>query len=153
MTIKISQLCTLLALAGGFLHAAGEEEHLSRRVQAHLTIRDLPAAVVEARQALQHYPNVSILHEAFIRALACAGEEGRMSQAWENYVKLFPDKALNRELIEEMAWGVLHKAAHSSSLIMRQMALLAALFSQIQRALPFWRRACVIQIMRCVRSR
>lgn len=130
MIMTIAKFFVLFAIAVSVLHAANEEDPLARRVQSHLTVRDLPAAVIEAQQALAHYPDSASLLEGYIRALARMGDERRMLLAWESYVNLFPSKALNRELIEEMAWGVLNKASHSSSFVMRQMALLAAFFSQ-----------------------
>lgn len=102
----------------------------ARRIQAHLTIRDYPGAIEEAERALVLYPQAPLLYEGYIKALACLGDEKKMVQAWEIYSEKFYDKALNRELIEEMAWGVLLKASHSSSLIMRQMALMAAFFTK-----------------------
>lgn len=124
------QFFAFFALAVCILHAAADEEFLARRVQAHLAIGDLPEAVAQARFALVKYPQSAILHPCYIQALARLGDERRMLQAWAAYIKLFPDQSLNRELIEEMSWGVLNKASQSSSLVMRQMALLAAFFSQ-----------------------
>lgn len=121
-------VCTLFLW--GYVCADVEEDRLGRRVQAHLTIRDFSIASEEARQALILYPQSIFLHESYIRALAKLGDEKKLLQAWETYVQQFPDKSMNRELIEDMAWGVLYKASHSSSLVMRQMALLAAFFSQ-----------------------
>lgn len=106
------------------------EEDLSRRIQAHLTIRDHTVAVKEAQNALFLYPKSDILYQDYIRALAKLGNEKQMLQAWDAYVQQFPNKEMNRELIEEMAWGILNKASISSSIIMREMALLAAFFSQ-----------------------
>lgn len=120
----------LIAFGWDVLHAASDEERLARRIQAHLTVRDYSVAVEEAQQALILYPQSAPLYEGSIRALAKLGEEKKLMQVWENYVQRFPDKAMNRELIEEMAWGILQKASHSSSIIMREMALLAAFFSQ-----------------------
>lgn len=112
------------------LHSSDEEEYLIRRIQAHLTIHDDSVAVEEAKRALSIYPQSAALHEGYIRSLARVGDEKKLLQAWEVYIQRFPDKNLNRELIEEMAWGVLQKASHSSSIIMRNMALLAAFLSQ-----------------------
>jgi HEAT repeat protein len=111
-------------------NSSNEEERLVRRIQAHLVIHDDFAAVEEAQQALNLYPQSAALHEGYIRSLARIGDEKKLLQAWDVYVQRFPDKKLNRELIEEMAWGILQKASHSSSIIMRDMALLAAFFSQ-----------------------
>lgn len=110
--------------------ADADEQSRARKIQSHLSIQDAPEAVLEARSALKEFPHSSLLHENYIRALASAGDEKRMIQAWESYQEIFSDEPLNRVLIEEMAWGVLTKASFSSSLVMRQMALLAAFFSQ-----------------------
>lgn len=114
----------------GLLQAIPEENLLARRVQAHLSLQDFQVALEEAQQALKLYPQSAVLHEKYIQVLAALGYEKEMLSAWETYIQLFPDKALERGLIEEMAWGVLTKASTSSSLIMREMALLAAFFSQ-----------------------
>ena len=121
---------SLFVFWGYSLHAVPDEERLTRLIQAHLTIRDHPAAIEEAQQALLLYPQSASLHEGYIRALAKSGEEKKLLRAWDAYVRRFPGKAMNRELIEEMAWGILNKAFNSSSIIMREMALLAAFFSQ-----------------------
>lgn len=129
------RLCsfTLIFIVFGqcaFLQSLEEEKRLTRRIQAHLQLQDYTIAVQEAEEALIFYPSSVSLHEEYIRSLAQLGDERKLIQAWENYVKQFPDQALNRELIEGMAWGILKKASSSSSIIMREMALLAAFFSQ-----------------------
>lgn len=123
-------LVTVLLTAHLPLQSLEEDERLARRVQANLVIKDYSIAVLEAQKALSFYPQASILHEGYIRALAKVGNEKTLLQAWDLYVQRFPEKKLNRELIEEMAWGILQKASFSSSIIMREMALLAAFFSQ-----------------------
>jgi HEAT repeat protein len=123
-------LSLLIFLQSCFLHGAVDEEYLTRRIQDHLTILDYPSAIEEAQQALFLYPHSASLHEGYIRALAKSGDEKKMLASWDAYLQEFPGKALNKELIETMAWGILHKASRSSSIIMREMALLAAFFSQ-----------------------
>jgi HEAT repeat protein len=119
-----------IILWGSSLLAISEEDRLMRRIQAHITIQDYKSAVEEAQQALVLYPESVSLHEGYIRALAKSGEEKQLLEAWDRYVQRFPNKAMHRELIEEMAWGTLQKASHSSSIVMREMSLLAAFFSQ-----------------------
>jgi HEAT repeat protein len=122
------------------LQAATEEELLARRIQAHLSIRDDTVAIEEAQRALLLYPHSIPIHEGYIRALARSGEEKKLLQAWSVYVQQFPSKAMNRELIEEMAWGILQKASNSSSIIMREMALLAAFFSREAKGVTILRQ-------------
>lgn len=129
MQIRVLTLI-LSTLWISYLGADLAEERLVKRVYAHLTVQDFILASEEARQALLLYPQSAPLYEGYIRALAKMGEEKRLLQAWEMYSQQFPDQSMNRELIEDMAWGILYKASHSSSIIMREMALLAAFFSQ-----------------------
>lgn len=112
------------------LESSEEGIRLARRIQAHLTIQDYLPAIEESQKSVSLYPQSSLLQEGYIRSLAKIGDEKKMLQAWDMYVQRFPEKKLNRELIEEMAWGVLLKASHSSSIIMRDMALIAAYFSR-----------------------
>jgi len=107
-----------------------EIERLASRIHAHFTLYDYSSAYQEALHAIHRFPQSEILQAYYIRTLAFLGKEREMITAWDNYSKQFPAEILNRQVIEAMAWGILHKAADSSSLIMRQMSLLAALFSQ-----------------------
>lgn len=129
----VAEICFFVLMPLFTLEAISDEERLARRVQAHLTVRDPAAAVDEAQRALIAFPHSASLHEGWIRSLARLGDEKRLLEAWKSYTQLFPDQASNRELIEEMAWGVLNKASASSSLVMRQMTLLAAFFSREAR--------------------
>jgi HEAT repeat protein len=114
-------------------HVAADEAQLLRRIQAHAIIHDDCSAYEEAKEAIQLYPQSESLNLAYIRSTARLGKEKEMLQAYQAYQKAFPDKSLDRDLVEDMAWGVLKKASHSSSLVMQQMALLAAFFSQEMR--------------------
>jgi len=112
------------------LFADFSSEQLARRIQAHLIIRDPYSARLEAEAALTRYPQDGLLWEQYLRVLAQLGDEKAVLKAWEQYILLFPEKKQSRVLIEDIAWGVLHKASQSSSIITREMALLAAYFSQ-----------------------
>lgn len=112
------------------LQASPSEEHLFRRLQAHFILKDWNVGQQEAENNVMLYPDSPSFQIMNIRFLAELGMEKEMFKAWNNYVKRFPEKELDRELIEEMSWGVLKKASASSSLVTRQMSLLAAFFSQ-----------------------
>lgn len=113
--------------------AAQDVDTLARYIQDHLILEDYQAAKSLAQYSLKKYPLSTQLHEAYIRSLALMGEEKEMIQAWEAYLILFPEKANNRPLIEEMCWGVLNKATGSSFLPTRLISLLAGFFSQDTR--------------------
>lgn len=128
--MAIFRAIPLFLACGLFAAVHSEPETAVRRVQAHLIIKDYQLAYQEALQGVQLYPDSAPLQEELIKSLAKLGQEKEMLQQWNHYVKAFPDKAENRLLIEEMAWGVLNKASRSPSLLARLMGMLAAFFSQ-----------------------
>ncbi|MBA3721335.1 MAG: HEAT repeat domain-containing protein [Parachlamydiaceae bacterium] len=122
------------------LPIVGQEENVFlRRIQSHLIIKDYHSAREEAKTALDRFPNSILLHETYIKTLSKTDDERLMLNAWNAYVSLFPDKKNNRELIEEMAWGVLHKASKSHSLPIRLMSMIAGFFSQDSRGIEMLR--------------
>jgi len=120
----------MLAAANGEA-AFYTEQDCQQRIHAHLLIHDLATACQEAREAAGLYPHSALVRRAQIEAFAKAGEEAAMWNAWVSYSQDFPPTdEQTREIAECMAWGVINKAAGSSSPIIRTLALLAALFSQ-----------------------
>lgn len=119
----------LFVLAFSFFSFSKEKE-IEKRVEAHLILEDPRSAVQEAKEGLELYPDSTLLLRASIFSLAEMGEEKQALAAWKQYQKLSKEALEDRYLIEEMAWGILQKAAKSSSLGTRQIALLAAFFSQ-----------------------
>lgn len=113
-----------------FLLCSWTPLEFEQRIQSHLILGDEIAAVEESSEAVKQFPSSEILHRLLIRSFAQSGEEKKMLAAWERYSQSFPKKEIERDLIEEMAWGVLKKASNSTSLPVRQMSLLAAFFSQ-----------------------
>ncbi|MBA2368013.1 MAG: HEAT repeat domain-containing protein [Candidatus Protochlamydia sp.] len=122
-----------ICMAGKLLGDEEEVQKKTRRVQAHLLVKDYHSAYEEVKEALQLDPHSSILHEKYIRTLARLGRENEMLAAWRSYLERYPEQKENRPLIEAMAWGALDKASLASSLVTRQMALLAAFFCQEAR--------------------
>lgn len=122
-----------VCLAGNLWGEGEEIQKRTRRVQAHLLIKDYLSAYEEAKEALQLDPLSSLLQENYIRTLARLGREKEMLCAWRNLLASYPEQKDNRPLIEAMAWGALDKASLASSLVTRQMALLAAFFCQETR--------------------
>lgn len=109
------------------------EDSSLRRIQAHFLIEDFESAKEEAQFYLSQDRQSHAMHELYIKSLARLGEENSMLDAWQEYSKLFPEKKENRQVLEEMSWGVLNKARGSSSLMIRLTSLLGAFFSQDSR--------------------
>lgn len=114
------------------LHA-DELDLTNRRIQSHFIIKDFYSAYEEALNGIRQFPESESMHESYIKSLARIGDEKEMLRAWNRYVQKFPEKSKNRELIEEMCWGVLQKASSSRFLLTRLGSLLGAYFSQDSR--------------------
>jgi HEAT repeat protein len=106
------------------------EETSVKRIHAHLLINDTSSACNEARLALQTFPDCKSLWEAYIKALAKAGNEKEMITAWKTYASTYDPEYKNRDLTEAIAWGIIYTGTQSSSPITRIHALLGAFFSQ-----------------------
>jgi HEAT repeat protein len=106
------------------------ESEAIKAVQAHIRIKDYPSAHEEAVEALHQYPHSKGLWEAYIKVLAKQGQEKEMISVWKDYVEVFPEAKENRELTETLAWGIIDHASHSSSPLIRVLALISAVLSQ-----------------------
>lgn len=106
------------------------EEAAVQRIQAHLLIKDPDSACSEAKSALKTNPKSKILWEAYLKALANAGQEKEMLATWKSYSSFFENAVQNREIVEAMAWSVIAAGSSSQSPIIRLHALLGAFFGQ-----------------------
>ena len=110
------------------------ERAILKRIYAHLHVQDPSSACLEAQEALHVNPHSISLHEAYLKALAQAGDDKNLHAAWLRYSHLFPEEAKNNfDLHEHLAWGVINKAFRSSSPIIRLTSVIAAFFSQDAR--------------------
>lgn len=119
----------------------GTEEASLRRIRSHIIINDGATASTEAWQALQVYPNSKALWVLYIKALSKAGEEATLLETFRHFLVLFPEEKGNKEVLEEVSWGVIEKSFTSSSPIIRLMSILGAFFSQDSRGVILLRRA------------
>ena len=108
------------------------EETAVKRVHDHLLIRDKISAVVEAKQALELFPESKSLQTSYIKALCESGHEMEAWQQWKKNSQHFPD----RYLIEAIAWGVLQKAENSNQLPIRLNSLIGAALTHDAKAVP-----------------
>lgn len=131
MLIRVIVCCLALTCVSGALVAS--EADSSRRVFAHVTIRDYNGALEEVEAALKRYPNSLILAKARIEVLAAMGQETAMLRAWDAFIRSYPESQGDNELLEAMAWGIIRKGAQASSPITIGTALLAAQKAQDAR--------------------
>lgn len=107
------------------------EEMIIKRINAHLVLKDYEEGHLEALNGLKAYPNSSQIYKAYINVLAEKGAEKEMLKAWKAYQE-FPNGD-SRQMIEQMAWGVIKKGVSSPSPMVRIMSLLAGFLSQDAR--------------------
>ncbi|CCB87018.1 MULTISPECIES: HEAT repeat domain-containing protein [Parachlamydia] len=115
------------------------EDIIVKRIHAHLVLNDTDEACSEALQGIQAFPHSIPIHKAYIHALSAKGDEKEILAIWKAYQQLAPDRD-SRQISEEIAWGVIHKGAASSSPIIRVISLLAAFFSQDARGVSLLAR-------------
>ncbi len=116
------------------------EVEYTKALHAQVRIKDFSSAENEAIEALHLYPHSKALWEIYIKVLAKQGHEKQMISTWKSYVDVFPEEREKRDLIEILAWGVIDNASHSSSPVIRVMALLSAFLSQDAKGIEILQR-------------
>lgn len=139
MKILCTYILILILGISSFL-SAQQDQHYARRIQDHLILHDYQSAKEEAQEAFKMYPDSPSTHENLIKTLALVGEEKEMMQAWTLYASAFPERTTNRDLIEEMCWGVLQKSFTSPYLPARLISLVAGFFSQDVRGIAILKK-------------
>jgi HEAT repeat protein len=113
-----------------YLHADSFEESIAQKVYAHLLIKDIDMACDEARRGVEQYPDSVLLQEMLIKALAHKGNHKLIAKAWQRYAGQCEVPWKNREVLEEMAWGIINHGSNSESPLIRICALLGAFFGE-----------------------
>lgn len=121
---------TLLAFALLLSTLYASPQEVVRKVEAHLLIGDPVSALAEANLGLATYPGASEVHEMVLRSLAAAGDEGRLIASYALFREKYPEEAMQRPLLEEVCWGILHKGLQSNHLTTRLIALIASALTQ-----------------------
>lgn len=138
--LKIILLTYLCVVQGNLLASLHGDEEIKKRVHAHMIIGDYATACSEAFIGLQSYPDSKILRQAYLRALAKAGDEKVLMANWRLFIKKFPEESCNREMLECLAWAVIENGTVSSSPTIRVISLLGAYFSQDAKGVALLRQ-------------
>ena len=101
-----------------------------RRIHSHLLIRDYQSALEECKEGLLVYPKSEALKRAYVCALAEGGKEGEAISRWEGW----GEKEVDRDILEILAWGVLHRFEDAYQLDMSIASLLGAFYTQDVRS-------------------
>lgn len=126
----------LAAMFSLHLNLFSSPESLARQVQAYLFVGDPASARHQAEEALSLYPDHPLPYEWLIRTLAESGEDARMMTLWEKFYAVFPEKAMDQELLEQMCWGILQKGKKAPGISAQLIGVIGAALARDARALP-----------------
>lgn len=112
------------------------EEEGVRRVHAHLLIEDAVSALDEAIQLESEYPDSPLVKKTLIEAFAANGQEESALDLWNRLAATDPNILYDRNLLEELAWGVLKKGTQSTQYGVRLASTIGAYLTRDVRAIP-----------------
>jgi len=107
-----------------------------RRVQAHLLIDDPNSALQEAQTLATRFPASREAASAHVEALSAAGRDDEALAQWTALSARYPDLITDRNLLEELSWGVLKKAMQSTQHNVRLASLIGVYLTHDVRAVP-----------------
>lgn len=125
----------MFSILASFLLAFSPEEGI-RRVQAHLLIEDASSALTEAKALSEQYPDSLNVKKTLIEALAANGKEEEALDLWNQLTLKNPDLLYDRNLLEELAWGVLNKGTKSTQYGVRLASTIGSFVTRDVRAVP-----------------
>lgn len=123
-------------LASIFLAAVPTLENQVRRVHAHLLIDDTQAALLEAEKLAQNYPNSMEAWVSYLKTLAISGNEEKVLKVWDVVSSRYPQLMEDRQLLEEMGWGILKNQIKSTQYATRLSSLIGIYLTRDVRAVP-----------------
>jgi HEAT repeat protein len=110
-----------------------DEQEWIIRLEALRVLKDSTLSVQAADSALLEYPHQKKVLERAIMLYADAGDRERLFQTYRKYLELNPE--INRDLVEEMAWGVIETGSQSQAPITRIIAMIAGAMSNDARGI------------------
>src|SRR5579859_1628027 len=105
-----------------------------RRVQAHLLIDDPTSALQEAQTLTTRFPTSREAASSLVEALSAAGRDDEALRQWTQLSAHYPDLIGDRNLLEELSWGVLKKAMGSTQHNVRLASLIGMYLTHDVRA-------------------
>ena len=112
-----------------------KEEERVKRIYSHLVIRDYRSALEECEEGMQLFPESEALREAYIRTLAENGKDDEAILRWKKWKK----ESLNHDILEALAWGVLHRSENSRQIVVNMASLMGAFYTHDVRAVQMLR--------------
>ncbi len=109
---------------------AMEPDERERRIEAHLLLEDASQAVLESKAYCKEHPDILFAHKLLIKSYALQRNEEALLEAWKDLKNKFPEQGYEREILEEVSWGILLNSPSYQGLSPRLISLLAAAFTQ-----------------------
>lgn len=109
-----------------FVFSYAPPQQVELHLEAAALLKEGELAKMVAQQACAAYPNDVTIHKAALRLLAAAAQEEPMFTLYKQMEKKWPERVLDRDLLEPMAWAIVEKGAQAPTLKTRAMALVAA---------------------------
>jgi HEAT repeat protein len=107
-----------------------------RRVRAHLLIEDSASALSEAQNLEESHPASKEARFIHVEALSYCGMREAALEKWRTLSSEDPSLLLNRQILEEIGWGVLKKELGSTQYAVRLSALIGSYLTHDVRAIP-----------------
>lgn len=111
-----------------------------RRVRSHILLEDQNSALKEAKELNEKFPDSKEVLSVYIEALSASGQETLALQSWHQLSTKYPDLAQDRNLLENLAWGVLKKGLNSTQYGVRLASLIGSFLTNDVRALPILKK-------------
>lgn len=107
-----------------------------RRIQAHLLIDDPDSALTEAKTLSEKFPDSKEAAVALIEALSASGQQEQALNQLDQLSLKYPMIISDRNVLEQVAWGVLRKELTSTQYGVRLGALIGCYLTRDVRAIP-----------------
>lgn len=107
-----------------------------RRVRAHLLIEDPESALNEAKNLAALHPESKEAGSILVEAFSNCGMREAAIEKWRDLSLGDPSLLVNRQLLEEIGWGVLKKELSSTQYAVRLSALIGSYLTHDVRAIP-----------------
>ncbi len=141
MNLYLYFICFLLFSPLAISHSpSASPEKIVKTVYSHLLVHSEQEALKECARALSIYPTSQPLQRAYIRVLIALGRENEAIAKW----RVWGREGVNFDILEELAWAVLHRFAHSRQLGVNIASLMGAFYTQDVR--------CVQMLKNCMCS-
>ncbi len=122
-----------------FLNVYADKGESIRKIEAFLLIDDATSAIREGKRALKKYGDSSDIKKVYLKSLSRGKKESEAIRVYHELKEGDEEIKNSRDILEEIAWGVLAKGCDSGQYGIRLTALVGAYLTQDVRAVKILR--------------